>query len=130
MFQPGAGAPHATDEVRGRRPGCARDFKKLIQLTLHFDVFQMLPPLVEPQDVATNIRHYHTLECQLTQSDKFPFIFSRGTPQVMDSFELLRDFRGLSDADISSEPRCYTITNTNSPRTLDVPMARSRQTST
>ncbi|MBY4891343.1 trimethylamine methyltransferase family protein [Rhodobacteraceae bacterium N5(2021)] len=124
VFQPGAGAPHATDEIRGRRPGCARDFKELIQLTHHFDVFQMLPPLVEPQDVATNIRHYFTLEAQLTHSDKFPFIFSRGTPQVMDSFEMLRDFRGLTDEAFSDQPRCYTIINTNSPRTLDIPMAQ------
>ncbi|ABD54397.1 trimethylamine methyltransferase family protein [Jannaschia sp. CCS1] len=124
VFQPGAGAPHATDEVRGRRPGCARDFKELIQLTNHFDVFHMLPPLVEPQDIATNIRHYFTLECQLTESNKFPFIFSRGTPQVTESFEMLRDFRGLSDAEFEAEPRCYTIINTNSPRTLDVPMAQ------
>lgn len=124
VFQPGAGAPHATDEIRGRRPGCARDFKELIQLTHHFDVFQMLPPLIEPQDVATNIRHYFTLETQLTDSDKFPFIFSRGTPQVIESFEMLRDFRGLSDDEFHAEPRCYTIINTNSPRTLDIPMAQ------
>lgn len=124
VFQPGAGAPHATDEIRGRRPGSARDFRELIQLTHHFDVFQMLPPLVEPQDVVTNLRHYFTLETQLTDSDKFPFIFSRGTPQVLESFEMLRDFRGLSDEEFSSNPRCYTIINTNSPRTLDIPMAQ------
>lgn len=124
VFQPGAGAPHATDEIRGRRPGSARDFRELIQLTHHFDVFQMLPPLVEPQDVPTNVRHYFTLESQLCDSDKFPFIFSRGTPQVMESFEMLRDFRGLSDNEFAAEPRCYTIINTNSPRTLDVPMAQ------
>lgn len=124
VFQPGAGAPHATDEIRGRRPGCARDFKELIQLTHHYDVFQMLPPLVEPQDIATNVRHYFTLESQLTDSDKFPFIFSRGTPQVMESFQMLRDFRGLTDAEFKAEPRCYTIINTNSPRTLDIPMAQ------
>ncbi len=124
VFQPGAGAPHATDEIRGRRPGTARDFRELIQLTHHFDVFQMLPPLVEPQDVATNLRHYFTLETQLTDSDKFPFIYSRGTPQVMESFEMLRDFRGLSDDEFAAKPRCYTIINTNSPRTLDIPMAQ------
>ncbi len=124
VFQPGAGAPHATDEIRGRRPGSARDFRELVQLTHHFDVFQMMPPLVEPQDVATNIRHYFTLETQLTESDKFPFIFSRGTPQVAESFELLCDFRGLSDKEFHAEPHCYTIINTNSPRTLDIPMAQ------
>ncbi|MEJ6392046.1 trimethylamine methyltransferase family protein [Gymnodinialimonas sp. 2305UL16-5] len=124
VFQPGAGAPHAHDEIRGRRPGRDSDFRELIQLTQAFDVFQMLPPLVEPQNVPTHLRHYFTLDCQLTESDKFPFIFSRGTPQVMDSFEMLRDFRGVSDADFAAHPHCYTIINTNSPRTLDVPMAQ------
>lgn len=123
-FQPGAGCPHATDLERGRRPGTGRDFRELTQLTQHFDVFQMVPPLVEPQDVATHLRHYFTMEAQLTLSDKFPFVFSRGTPQVLDSFEMLRDFRGLSEDDFAANPHCYTIINTNSPRTLDIPMAQ------
>jgi trimethylamine--corrinoid protein Co-methyltransferase len=124
VFQPGAGAPHATDLMRGRRPGSGRDFRELVQLTHHFDVFQMMPPLIEPQDVATNIRHYFTLEAQMTLTDKFPFVFARGTPQVLDSFEMLRDFRGVTDAEFAANPHCYTIINTNSPRTLDIPMVQ------
>jgi len=124
IFQPGAGAPHATDLERGRRPGSARDYRELIQITDHYDVLQMLPPLVEPQDVPPHLRHYFTLEAQVTLSEKFPFIFSRGTPQVTESFEMLRDFRGLSDANFAAAPQCYTIINTNSPRTLDIPMAQ------
>ncbi len=124
VFQPGAGAPHATDLERGRRPGCKRDFRELVQLTHHFDVLQMMPPLIEPQDSPTNLRHYFTMEAQLTLSDKFPFVFSRGTPQVMESFEMLRDFRGISDDEFHAEPHSYTIINTNSPRTLDIPMAQ------
>lgn len=124
VFQPGAGAPHATDLVKGRRPGTAEDFRDLVRLTQHFDVLQMMPPLVEPQDVPTQLRHYFTMETQLTESDKFPFIFSRGTPQVSESFEMLRDFRGLSDAEFHDNVYCYTIINTNSPRQLDIPMAQ------
>lgn len=124
LFQPGAGAPHATDLERGRRPGRGVDFRELIQLTHHFDVLQMMPPLIEPQDVPTHLRHYFTMDAQLTLSDKFPFVFSRGTPQVMDSFEMLQDFRGLSDDAFAADPHCYTIINTNSPRTLDIPMAQ------
>ncbi|MEM6985876.1 MAG: trimethylamine methyltransferase family protein [Pseudomonadota bacterium] len=124
VFQPGAGAPHATDLNRGRRPGSERDFRELIQLTQHFDVLQMVPPLVEPQDVPTRIRHYATMEAQLTLSDKVPFVFSRGTPQVHESFEMLCDFRGLSEDAFHASPYCYTIINTNSPRTLDIPMAQ------
>lgn len=124
VFQPGAGAPHATDLERGRRPGSARDFREYTQLCHHFDVFQMMSPSVEPQDVPTHLRHYFTTEAQMTLTDKFPFIFARGTPQSMDCFEMLRDFRGVSDDAFLAAPYCYTIINTNSPRTLDIPMAQ------
>lgn len=124
IFQPGAGAPHATDLERGRRPGTFADYQELTRLTQHFDVFQMVPPLVEPQDIDTHLRHYATLEAQLALSDKVPFVFSRGTPQVEQSFELLAEFRGLTDAQFTQEPHTYTIINTNSPRQIDVPMAQ------
>ncbi|MEL7180874.1 MAG: trimethylamine methyltransferase family protein [Pseudomonadota bacterium] len=123
-FQPGAGAPNCTDLKRGRRAGSGQDFRELIQLTHHFDVFQMVSPLVEPQDIPTHLRHYFTVEAQLTLTDKFPFFFSRGTSQAMDSFEMLQNFRGLSDEAFAANPHCYTIINTNSPRTLDIPMAQ------
>lgn len=44
VFQPGTGAPHATDPVNGRRPGNRSDFCDLIRLTQHFDVLHT-PPL-------------------------------------------------------------------------------------
>lgn len=124
VFQPGAGAPHATDLTRGRRPGNARDFRELIQITHAFDALHILPPLVEPQDVPPHLRHYFTMEAQLTLSDKLPFVFARGTPQISESFEMLAGFRGLSDTDFHAAPHCFTIINTNSPRTLDTPMAQ------
>ena len=124
VFQPGAGAPHATDLERGRRPGSARDYREFTQICHHFDVFQMMSPSVEPQDVPTHLRHYFTTEAQMTLTDKFPFVFARGTPQTLDCFEMIRDFRGLDDAGFAADPHCYTIINTNSPRTLDVPMAQ------
>lgn len=123
IFQPGAGAPHATDLTRGRRPGTLRDFDELIRLTHHFDALQVLPPLVEPQDVPTNLRHYAMTEVMLTQSDKVPFVYGRGTGQTQECFEMIRDFRGLSDNEFTAAPWCYTIVNTNSPRQIDIPMA-------
>lgn len=124
IFQPGAGAPHATDLVRGRRPGALTDFRDLVQLTQHFDALQMVPPLIEPQDVPTPLRHYAMTETILTQTDKIPAVYARGTPQVMDCFEMVRDFRGLSDLEFAAESHCYTIINTNSPRQIDIPMAQ------
>ncbi len=124
VFQPGAGAPNATDLERGRRPATGQDYLEFLKLTHHFDVFQMISPQVEPQDVPTHLRHYFTTQAQMELTDKFPFFFSRGTPQLMDCFEMLSTARGLSDEAFRANPHCYTIINTNSPRTLDIPMAQ------
>lgn len=124
VFQPGAGAPNATDLERGRRPATGQDYLEFLKLTHHFDVFQMISPQVEPQDVPTHLRHYFTTKAQMELTDKFPFFFSRGTPQVMDCFEMLSTARGLSDDEFRGKAHCYTIINTNSPRTLDIPMAQ------
>ncbi|WP_425083957.1 trimethylamine methyltransferase family protein [Ruegeria profundi] len=124
VFQPGAGAPNATDLERGRRPASGQDYIEFLKLTHHFDVFQMISPQVEPQDVPTHLRHYFTTQAQMELTDKFPFFFSRGTPQVLDSFEMLSIARGLSDDEFRGSAHCYTIINTNSPRTLDIPMAQ------
>ena len=80
--------------------------------------------MVEAQDVPANLRHYAMTEAELTLSDKLPFVYSRGTPQVMDCFEMIRNFRGLSEKEFQQQSHCYTIINTNSPRQLDVPMAQ------
>ena len=61
---------------------------------------------------------------QLTLSDKFPFVFARGTPQVEDGFEMIRLARGLSPDEFLANAHCYTVINTNSPRQLDIPMAQ------
>ncbi|CUH43093.1 trimethylamine methyltransferase family protein [Ruegeria atlantica] len=124
VFQPGAGAPNATDLERGRRPASGQDYLEFLKLTHHFDVFQMISPQVEPQNVPTHLRHYFTTQAQMELTDKFPFFFSRGTPQVMDCFEMLSIARGLSDDEFQAGAHCYTIINTNSPRTLDIPMAQ------
>ena len=36
VFQPGAGAPHATDLVKGRRPGTSDDLRDLVLNRQHF----------------------------------------------------------------------------------------------
>lgn len=121
-FQSGGGAPHATDLERGRRTGTGQDFRELVQITQHFDALHFIGPVVEPQDIPTHLRHYFTMEAQLTLSDKVPFVFSRGTPQVLECFEMIRDFRGLTDEAFKANPHCFTVINTNSPRVLDIPM--------
>ncbi|MEC3861573.1 trimethylamine methyltransferase family protein [Mesobacterium sp. TK19101] len=123
-FQPGAGAPHATDLKRGRRPGSGEDFREYTRISHHYDVFQMMSPSVEPQDIPTPVRHYFTMLAQMELTDKFPFLFARGTPQTLDNFEMLRIARGLSEDAFIQGVHAYTIINTNSPRCLDIPMAQ------
>jgi len=124
MFQPGAGAPNATDLTRGRRPGSAQDFKELIQICEAFDVLHSAPPIVEPQDIPPAVRHLEMTGTMLRHSSKVPVIYARGRAQVLDCFEMIRRFRGLDQAAFAADPHCYTVINTNSPRQLDVPMAQ------
>ena len=124
VLLPGAGCPNATDRLRGRRPGSMRDFKELCQLVAGYDVMHMQNAVVEPQDIDAPVRHYATMRHQLLTSPKIPFVFSRGTAQVEDSFEMIRLWQGLDEDTFRAEPRTKTIINTNSPRQLDRPMAQ------
>jgi len=124
VFQAGAGCPHLTDRARGRRPGTLSDYLETVKLAQSFDVLHTIGPHVEAQDVPINLRHYAMTRGGLVLSDKPCFIYARGTPQVEDSLEMIRIARGV-DADAFREDAwCYTVINTNSPRTLDIPMAQ------
>ncbi len=123
-FLAGSGAPNVTNLDRGRRPGNLADFENLVRIVQSFDALHMMGPFIEAQDVDNRFRHYAVNRAQLTLSDKLPFVFARGAPQVEDCFEMLRLARGLSDDDFLSNVYCYTVINTNSPRMLDIPMAQ------
>jgi trimethylamine--corrinoid protein Co-methyltransferase len=101
-----------------------RDFEDLTRLVQGFDVLHLQGPYVEPQDIEPRFRHYAINRTQLTLSDKLPFIYARGTPQVLDGFEMIRLARGLTEDEFKAEARCYNVINTNSPRQLDIPMAQ------
>lgn len=118
------GAPHISDLDRGKRPGTLADTRNIIRLGQHFDVIHLQSPNVESQDVETHLRHLHVTESMLTLSDKPPFVYSRGAPQVHDCFEMIRLARGLDEAGFRARPWCYTVINSNSPRQLDIPMCQ------
>lgn len=123
-FIAGSGTPNVTDIERGRRAGSLADFETITKLVQCFDVLHCQAPYTEAQDVPVQLRHYAFMRAQLTLSDKFPFIYARGTPQVADSFEMIRLAHGLSEAEFAAAAYCYTVINTNSPRQLDIPMAQ------
>ncbi len=120
---PTSGPPNIMDIHHGRRAGTFEDFCNLIKLCQSFDVIHSLGGAVEPQDVPVHLRHYETTRSMLLLSDKVPFIFSRGSKQIADSFELIRLAHGVSADDFRKKPYVWTVINTNSPLQLDIPMA-------
>jgi trimethylamine--corrinoid protein Co-methyltransferase len=122
VMSPAGGPPHATDLERGRRNGTLDDFQDFVRLTQHFDVLHTTNPIVEPQDVALEVRHLETTRAQMLLSDKIPFIYSRGRARVTDSLEIVRIANRVDHDEFTSIPRCFTVINTNSPRQLDVSM--------
>ncbi len=123
-FIGGGGAPNCTDIERGRRPGTLADFEDFVRLAQSFDVIHLQGAHVEAQDIDQRHRHYAVNRAQLVLSDKLPFLYARGTPQVEDGFEMVRLARGLSAEEFVAAPYSYTVINTNSPRQLDIPMSQ------
>ncbi len=123
-FIGGGGAPNCTDIERGRRAGTLADFEDFVRLAQSFDVIHFQGAHVEAQDIEPPYRHYAVNRAQLALSDKLPFLYARGTPQVVDGFEMVRLARGLSPEAFQAAPYSYTVINTNSPRQLDIPMAQ------
>lgn len=124
VFSPGAGCPNVTDRTRGRRPGSLETYIETTKLHQSFDVIHVLAPSAEPQDIPTHLRHYETMRVQLTLSEKPIWVYSRGKPQTIESFEMIALGRGLSDQEFEDNIWCKTVINTNSPRQIDVPMAQ------
>ncbi len=123
-FGPGSGCPNVTDTERGRRAGTLRDYIDFTQLQQHFDIIPFLGPSIEPQDVPIHERHLITAKVQLENSTKVPWVYARGTGQVLDSFEMIRIARDLSEEAFRQRIWTYTVINTNSPRQIDIPMAQ------
>jgi trimethylamine--corrinoid protein Co-methyltransferase len=122
-FAPTSGPPNIMDTAGGRRAGTFEDFTNLIKLCQHFDVIHTLGGAVEPQDIPVHIRHLEMTRAQLLLSDKVPFVFSRGSGQIADNFELLRLAHGFTPEQFRATPVTWTVINTNSPLQLDIPMA-------
>ncbi len=124
VLAPVGGPPFVSDREGGRRPGTLADQKNFLRLTQSYDVMAVTAPCVEPDDVPLNIRHLESTFATLTETDKVPFLFSRGRRRVRDSIDLVKLRYDIeTDEEFAEAPRCWTNINTNSPRQLDIPMS-------
>ena len=122
IFAPTSGPPNIMDTRGGKRAGTMEDFCNIMKLCQSFECIHVLGGGVEPQDIPVQFRHLETTRAMLMLTDKIPKVYSRGTPQIADNFELIRIAYGLTPEEFRSRPYVSTIINTNSPLQLDIPM--------
>ena len=122
VFAPVAGPPSVSDLKDGKSTGTIESYRDFVRLSQAFDVIHVLGQMTEPQDVSVSVRHLDTSLAQLTLGNKAPYFYCRGDAQLADCFALLRIAHGIDAETFRSQPRCYSICNTNSPLQLDVPM--------
>ena len=119
-----ASAPNVADLDGGRRTGNRHDFQNLLRLAQSLNSIHFTPGYpVEPVDIHGSVRHLEATRDLLTLTDKAIHVYSLGRRRNLDVIEMVRIARGLTDEQLESEPSLFTVVNTNSPLTLDVPMS-------
>ena len=117
-------APNSCDLDGGRRTGNRHDFQNFCRLTQMLDSIHFVGGYpVEPIDVHASVRHLHASYDILTLTDRGRPVNSLGRQRNLDVIEMVRIARGRTADQMDSEPSVFTIVNTNSPLTLDVPMS-------
>jgi trimethylamine--corrinoid protein Co-methyltransferase len=117
-------APNVCDLDRGRRTGNRHDFQNLLRLMQSLNSVHLTTGYpVEPIDIHGSVRHLDATFDLLTLTDKAIHVYSLGRQRNIDAIEMIRIARGVTDDQIDAEPSIFTVINTNSPLTLDVPMS-------
>jgi trimethylamine--corrinoid protein Co-methyltransferase len=123
-FGPVGGPPNCSDLDSGRRPGTFADNSNFLKLSQFFNCIHTSGDgSVDALDLHSSIRHLHIMRNKVHYSDKVPFVYATGRERLLDSLEIIRLARGISEAQMHEEPSAYTVINTNSPLKLDNPMA-------
>jgi trimethylamine---corrinoid protein Co-methyltransferase len=123
IFAQVASAPNCSDVTGGRRPGNQQDFRNLLKLAQAFNIIHMTGGYpVEPVDLHASIRHLECLRDLATMTDKAFHAYSLGRDRNRDAIEITRIARGISHAQLDSEPSLISVINSSSPLRLDAPM--------
>jgi len=116
------GPPNCTDLARGRRSGSLADLGELLKLTQFFNIVQMNGWPVEPLDVEVRFRHLAAARAMLTLTDKVPYVFCQSRERIADVLTMCAIARGETLEEFGRRPGVFSIINTNTPLTYDVPM--------
>ena len=116
-------APNVSDLERGRRVGNFEDYCDLVRLAQAFNIVHHMGGYpVEPVDLPPATRHLDATRAVITLSDKVFYGYSLGRDRILDTLEMTRIARGLSEAELAREPSLFSVVNTSSPLRLDTPM--------
>jgi len=118
-----ASAPNASCLEKGRRTGNQQDFRNFLKLSQMHNVLHGNGGYpCEPVDIHASVRHLDCVYDLLTLTDKSYCIYSLGEMRNRDAIEMTRIGRGVTSAELQSQPSVWTVINTNSPLQLDIPM--------
>jgi trimethylamine--corrinoid protein Co-methyltransferase len=119
-----ASAPNAFDLDGGRRTGNRHDYQNFLRLAQMLNSIHFISGYpVEPIDIHPSVRHLQASLDMLTLTDRAINVYSLGRQRNLDVIEMVRIARGRTHEQLDEEPSLFTVVNTNSPLTLDVPMS-------
>ena len=115
--------PNSMDLDRGRRPGNKADFEELLKIGQMTNAANYIGGyVVEPIDIAPNIRHLDGVQSILTLTDKMTRLSSIGKIRTNDTMEMIRIANGVDDETFHKDAYTYTVLNVNSPMRVDEPL--------
>jgi trimethylamine---corrinoid protein Co-methyltransferase len=119
-FGPVNGAPHLRDLEGGRRYGDLEGFRNILRLTHKLGVLHWQGGIVvEPVDVAVEVRHLATYQAHIECADIVWAARGIGGVQAQDAIAMAAIEHGCSVEELAVRPTLMTVTNVNSPRRVD-----------
>jgi trimethylamine--corrinoid protein Co-methyltransferase len=124
VFSAVGGPAFCSDLDRGRRAGTYADQIEFLKLVQSFDVIhQEGGGPFEALDLPADTRHLDFYLAAIRHLDKNWQGIALGRERVDDAIEMLCIAAGTDRAALAGAPALMAIINTNSPLTLDIPMA-------
>jgi trimethylamine--corrinoid protein Co-methyltransferase len=122
VFAPGYGAPFVTDLEYGRRLATLKDFENFVRLTGASANLDLLSgTVVEPTDVAAEIRHAQMLYASVKNSDKCFMGSTMGARAAKECFQMAAIIFG-SRNELVSRPVIFGIVGAVTPLKYDARM--------
>ena len=114
---------------KGRRDGTFAEMTDFLRLVQALNVIQQEGGCpFEPLDLPAHTRHLDIYHAQIRHLDKSWQTQTLGRARTMDGIEMAAIMLGIAPGALADRPVLMGVINTNSPLTLDIPMAEGLMT--